>query len=169
MRIFVILAVFVVMSATAAAQNAAVGACAGATDVLDSATKASLPAKLDKKPRRQDNGIEPVAQNSRFQILNSTDEDRNTQSGAPAKWVVATGVVDTTGHIDPKTATIKQSSSVLLSHAVCDAWVKMAFTPATLHGQKVPAMYQERFVFQQSVVDASQNPNGNGGDRDSKH
>lgn len=165
MRILLVLAALVAMSATAAAQNPAVGPCAGASDVLDSATKASLAAKPDRKPRRQDNGVVPVLENSHFQLLSAADQDRNTDYGAPAKWVVATGVVDTTGHIDPKTATIKQSSSVALSHAVCDAWLKMAFTPAMLHGQKVPALYQERFVFQQSVVDINNNPNGNGGDR----
>jgi hypothetical protein len=165
MRILLVLAALVAMSASALAQNPAVGACAGADETLDSATKASIAAKPDRKPRRQDNGIEPVAQDSHFHSLAVADEDRNIDTGTPTKWVVVTGVVDTTGHIDPRTAVIKQSSSVALSHAVCDAWVKMAFTPAMLHGQKVPAVYQERFVFQQSAVDINNNPNGNGGDR----
>lgn len=167
MRTLLFFAAIVVMSATAAAQNAAVGPCAGADESLDSATKASIPSKLDRKPRRQDNGVAPMAQDLRFHMLSGSDLDQNFQSGAPRKWVVATGVVDTTGHIDPKTAMIKQSSSVGLSHAVCDAWVKMAFAPAMYHGQKVPAMYEERFIFEQSVTDInSNNPNNPaGGDR----
>jgi hypothetical protein len=164
MRILFVLAALVAMSATAAAQNnAAVGPCAGA-EPLDSATKASIPAKPDHKPRRQDNGIMPVATDMHFRMLTQTDMDQNFESGAPRKWVIVTGVVDTTGHIDPKTAAIKESSSVGLSHAVCDAWVKMAFAPATLHGQKVPGLYQERFIFEQSVTDInSSNPNNPGG------
>jgi hypothetical protein len=169
MRILFMLLSLVAMSATAAAQkvNPAVGPCAGADDALDSATKASLVAKPDHKPHRQDNGIMPVATDMHFRMLTQTDVDQNFESGAPRKWVIATGIVDTTGRIDPKTAVIKESSSVGLSHAVCDAWVKMAFAPATLHGQKVPAPYQERFIFEQSVTDInSSNPNNPaGGDR----
>lgn len=167
MRMLLVFVGLVAMSAQAAAQNAAVGPCAGAQETLDSATKASVVAKPDRKPRRQDNGVRPIAQDTKFRMLTQMDMDQHVESGAPRKWVVATGVVDTTGHIDPKTAIIKQSSSVGLSHAVCDAWVKMAFAPAMLHGQKVPALYQERFVFEQSVTDInSSDPNNPaGGDR----
>jgi hypothetical protein len=135
--------------------------------MLDSATKASLVAKPDRKPRRQDNGIEPVVQDMKFHQLSQQDMDKEGEGG-PRKWVLITGVVDTTGHIDPKTAIITQSSSVGLSHAVCDAWVKMAFAPAVSHGQKVPAMYQERFIFALGAADInSGNPlNPAGGDRD---
>ena len=170
MRIILTLALLVGMTATAAAQSKPeLGPCAGA-DVLDSATKATIVAKPDRKPRRQDNGVEPQVQDAKFHTLSQYDLDKETESGGPRKWVVITGVVDTTGHIDPKTAIVTQSSSVALSHAVCDAWVKMAFSPATLHGQKVPAMYQERFIFEQSVADLNNsNPlNPAGGDRDSK-
>lgn len=163
MRTLLFFAVLVAMSATAAAQNPAVGACAGASDVLDSATKAGIAAKPDRKPRRVDNGVVPIVQNSHFQMLTSADDDRNLEAAGPEKWVVVTGVVDTTGHIDPTTAVVKQSSSVALTHAVCDAWVKMAFTPAEWHGQKVRAVYQERFVFRQSVATFDEGTNG--GDR----
>jgi len=166
MRILFSLTLLVVTTATAAAQgNPALGPCAGA-DVLDSATKASVVAKPDRKPRRQDNGVEPVVQDMKFHQLSQQDMDKESESG-PRKWVMITGVVDTTGHIDPKTAIVTQSSSVGLSHAVCDAWVKMAFAPAMYHGQKVPAMYQERFIFEQGVADInSSNPlNPAGGDR----
>jgi hypothetical protein len=167
MRILVTLALLVAMSATAAAQgNPALGPCAGA-DALDSATKASIVAKPDRKPRRQDNGVVPQVQDAHFHTLSQVDLDRETESGGQRKWVMISGVVDTTGHIDPKTAIVTQSSSIALSHAVCDAWVKMAFSPAVWHGQKVPAMYQERFIFEQSATDLNNsNPlNPAGGDR----
>jgi hypothetical protein len=161
MRILLALALLVVATATAAAQgNPAVGPCAGAAD-LDSATKATIAAKPDRKPRRQD---DIVVQDRHFQMLSSADDDRNLEG--PKKWVVASGVVDTTGRLDPKTATIVQSSSISLSHAVCDAIVKVAFSPALLHGEKVRAMYQERFIFRSGVtnVDIDQAIN-HGGDR----
>lgn len=168
MRICVVLVLLVVMSATAAAQgNPALGPCAGA-DVLDSATKASIVAKPDRKPRRQDNGVYPNVQDMKFHMLTQFDLDKETEAGGQRKWVMITGVVDTTGHIDPKTAIVTQSSSIGLSHAVCDAWVKMAFSPAVSHGQKVPAMYQERFVFETgaaSQADLDRLANPNGGDR----
>jgi hypothetical protein len=167
MRILFSLALLVVTTATAAAQgNAALGPCAGA-DVLDSATKASIVAKPDRKPRRQDNGVQPVVQDLKFHQLSQLDLDKEAEGGGPRKWVMITGVVDTTGHIDPKTAIVTQSSSVGLTHAVCDAWVKMAFAPAMYHGAKVPAMYQERFVFEQGVADIdNHNPlNPGNGDR----
>jgi hypothetical protein len=167
MRICVALALLVVMSATAAAQgNPALGPCAGA-DVLDSATKASITAKPDRKPRRQENGVYPMVQDMSFHMLSQYDLDKEIEGGQ-RKWVMITGVVDTTGRIDPKTAIITQSSSIGLSHAVCDAWVKMAFSPAVNHGQKVPAMYQERFVFEvgaASQADLNRLANPGGGDR----
>jgi hypothetical protein len=167
MRIILTTGLLVGMTATAAAQgNPALGPCAGA-DVLDSATKASIAAKPDRKPRRQENGITPQVQDAHFHTLSQLDLDKETEGGGPRKWVMITGVVDTTGHIDPKTAIVTQSTSVALTHAVCDAWVKMAFSPAMLHEQKVPAMYQERFIFEQSVADLNNsNPlNPGGGDR----
>jgi len=166
MRIIVFVLVLLLASQTAAAQgNPALGPCAGA-DVLDSATKASIVAKPDRKPRRQDNGIQPQVQDLKYHSLSQLDLDKETEGG-PRKWVMITGVVDTTGHIDPKTAIVTQSSSVGLTHAVCDAWVKMAFSPAMYHGQKVPAMYQERFIFEQGVADINNsNPlSPGGGDR----
>ena len=167
MRTILFTLMLLLASHAAAAQgNAALGPCAGA-DVLDSATKASIVAKPDRKPRRQDNGIEPQVQDMKFHNLSQLDLDKETDAGGPRKWVVITGVVDTTGHIDPKTAIVTQSSSVGLTHAVCDAWLKMAFAPAMSHGQKVPAMYQERFIFEQGATDInSSNPlNPGGGDR----
>jgi len=166
MRTIVFALVLLLASHAAAAQGKPeLGPCAGA-DVLDSATKASIVAKPDRKPRRQDNGVMPMVQDMKFHALTQVDLDKETEGG-PRKWVVITGVVDTTGHIDPKTAIVTQSSSVGLTHAVCDAWVKMAFAPATYHGQKVPAMYQERFIFEQGATDInSSNPlNPGGGDR----
>jgi hypothetical protein len=164
MRTLIFALVLLRASHTAAAQgNPALGPCAGA-DVLDSATKASLVAKPDRKPRRQDNGVTPQVQDMKFHTLSQLDLDKETNAGGQRKWVMITGVVDTTGHIDPKTAIVTQSSSVGLTHAVCDAWVKMAFSPAVYHGQKVPAMYQERFIFEQGATDInSGDPNNPGG------
>jgi hypothetical protein len=167
MRTIVFALVLLLASHTAAAQGKPeLGPCAGA-DVLDSATKASIVAKPDRKPRREDNGVMPMVQDMKFHTLTQLDLDKETEGGGPRKWVVITGVVDTTGHIEPKTAIVTQSSSVGLTHAVCDAWVKMAFSPAMYHGQKVPAMYQERFIFEQGATDInSSNPlNPGGGDR----
>jgi hypothetical protein len=165
MRIELALLALTALPALAAAQsNPALGPCAGAGP-LDSAAKAEIVAKPDRKPRRTDNGIEPVVENSRFRMMTPSDEDRNDGDTGPRKWVVVTAIIDTTGHVDPRTPTILQSSSIPLSHAVCDALPKMAFTPALLKGQKVPAEYKERFVFRQSVTDIGNNPTGNGGDR----
>jgi hypothetical protein len=167
MRNFLVIMGLIATASAARAQgNPALGPCAGA-DVLDSATKASIVAKPDRKPRRQDNGVTPQVQDAHFHTLSQMDLDKETASGGQRKWVMISGVVDTTGHIDPKTAIVTQSSSIALSHAVCDAWVKMAFAPAVWHGQKVPAMYQERFIFEQGVADLNNsNPlNPAGGDR----
>jgi hypothetical protein len=168
MRNFLVITGLIATAATAGAQgNPALGPCAGA-DVLDSATKASIVAKPDRKPRRQDNGVYPNVQDMKFHMLTQFDLDKESEAGGPRKWVTITGVVDTAGHIDPKTAIITQSSSIPLSHAVCDAWVKMAFSPGIYHGQKVPAMYQERFVFEAgaaSQADLDRLANPNGGDR----
>lgn len=156
------LAALVSLSATASAQgNPAVGPCAGA-DPIDSAMKGNVVAKPDRKPRRQG---DIVVEDSHFHMLSIDEQDKNTEG--PKKWVVATGIVNTTGYVDPKTANITQSSSVALSHAVCDAFVKVAFTPAVEKGQKVRAPYKERFVFEAGA--ATQNDLDNlanhGGDR----
>jgi hypothetical protein len=164
MRNFLVITGLIATAAAARAQgNPALGPCAGA-DVLDSATKASIVAKPDRKPRRQDNGVYPMVQDMKFHMLTQYDLDKESEGGQ-RKWVMITGVVDTTGRIDPKTAIITQSSSIGLSHAVCDAWVKMAFSPAVYHGLKVPAMYQERFIFEagaasQADLDRLANPVG---------
>jgi hypothetical protein len=66
----------------------------------------------------------------------------------------------------PRTPTILQSSSIALSHAVCDAIVKVAFSPAVLHGERVRAMYQERFIFRTGATNADIDQAMNhGGDR----
>jgi hypothetical protein len=166
MRILLTLAALVMMSATAAAQgNPAVGPCAGA-DPIDSAMKGNVVAKPDRKPRRQG---DIVVEDPHFRML-SVDEQDKSPEGA-TKWVVATGIVDTTGYVDPKTANITQSSSISLSHAVCDAFVKVAFSPAISKGQKVRAPYKERFIFEAGTVtqkDLDKLAN-HGGDRDSHH
>jgi hypothetical protein len=159
MRILISVAALVLVSVNAAAQsNPAVGPCAGA-DPIDSAMKGDVVAKPDRKPRRQG---DIVVQDSHFRML-STDD----QTEGPKKWVVATGIVDTTGYIDPKTANITQSSSIALSHAICEAFVKVAFSPALEKGQKVRAPYKERFVFEAGAVSQSDldNINNHGGDR----
>jgi hypothetical protein len=162
MRILLTLAALVMMSATAAAQgNPAVGPCAGA-DPIDSAMKVNVVAKPDRKPRRQ-NDI--VVEDSHFHMLSMDNQDKNPDG--PTKWVVATGIVDTTGYVDPKTANITQSSNIELSHAVCDAFVKVAFSPALLKGQKVRAPYKERFVFEAGAASQKDLDNlaNHGGDR----
>lgn len=150
------------IAATAAAQgNPAVGPCAGA-DPIDSAMKGNVVAKPDRKPRR-DGAV--VVQDSHFHVMSIEDQDKNTDGAR--KWVVVTGIVDTTGFLDPKTANITQSSTITLSHAMCDAIVKVAFSPALEKGQKVRAPYKERFVFEAGA--ATQNDIDNlanhGGDR----
>jgi hypothetical protein len=162
MRILITLVALVMMSATAAAQgNPAVGPCAGA-DPIDSAMKGDVVAKPDRKPRRQG---DIVVEDPHFRMLSATDQDANTDT--PKKWVVATGIIDTTGFVDPKTANIVQSSSIPLSHAVCDAFVKVAFAPALLKGQKVRAPYKERFVFEAGAASQKDLDNlaNHGGDR----
>lgn len=162
MRILITLAAWVVMSATAAAQhNPAVGPCAGA-DPIDSAMKGDVVAKPDRKPRRQG---DITVQDSHFHLLSIEDQDKDT--GTPRKWIMATGIVDTTGYVDPRTANITQSSSVELSHAVCEAFVKVAFSPAVMKGQKVRAPYKERFVFEAGAPTQKDLDNlaNHGGDR----
>jgi hypothetical protein len=162
MRLLLALAALVTMSATAAAQgNPAVGPCAGA-DPIDSAMKSDVVAKPDRKPRRQN---EIAVEDPHFHMLSIDDQDKDT--GTPRKWVVATGIVDTTGYVDPKTANITQSSSIELSHAVCDAFVKVAFSPAMQKGHKVRAPYKERFVFEAGAASQKDLDNlaNHGGDR----
>src|SRR5579862_7451215 len=162
MRILITLAALVLMSATATAQgNPAVGPCAGA-DPIDSAMKGDVVAKPDRKPRRQG---EIAIEDSHFHMLSTEDQDRNTEG--PKKWVLVTGIVDTTGFVDPKTANITQSSSIALSHAVCEAFVKVAFSPALVKGQKVRAPYKERLVFDGGAPNQAEldKMNNRGGDR----
>ena len=159
------LPIALIVSATAAAQsNPAVGSpCAGA-DPIDSAMKGNVVAKPDRKPRRE-GAI--VVQDSHFHMMSVDQQEQDKNTDGPKKWVVATGIIDTTGFVDPKTANITQSSDIALSHAVCEAFVKVAFSPAVEKGQKVRAPYKERFIFEAGAATQHDLDNlaNHGGDR----
>ena len=110
-------------------------------------------SKPDRKPRRKEDGIVPIVQTGQFVMSTPMDEDRNVADGSIPRIVVLIAVVDTTGKIIPTSAEISESPSPGLSQGVCQASLQMQFVPALLHGQKVAAIYKERFAFHQAHMD----------------
>jgi hypothetical protein len=107
----------------------------------------------DHKPRRKQDGVVPTVPDATFTMSTPMDEDRNIANTGVTKIVVLAGVVDTTGKLVPTSTAITESTSPALTQAVCAAAVQMSFDPAVLGGQKVPALYKERFKFVQSHLD----------------
>jgi hypothetical protein len=136
--------------AIAFAQDAK-GPCPGAVGP-NSALDGNV-SKPDRKPRRKEDGIVPIVQTGQFVMSTPMDEDRNVADGSIPRIVVLIAVVDTTGKIIPTSAEISESPSPGLSQAVCQAALQMQFVPALLHGQKVAAIYKERFAFHQAHMD----------------
>ena len=61
--------------------------------------------------------------------------------------VLAQFVVDTTGHADPSTFEVVQSSDKSFSEAVKDVLPRMRFFPAEVGGRKVKQLVEQSFLF----------------------
>jgi hypothetical protein len=145
-----LLLVLLVVPGVLGAQDAK-GPCPGSVG-LDSGLTAWV-AKPDHKPRRKQDGVVPTVQDATFTVTAPMEEDRNIASGGTMRIVVLVGVVDTTGKLVPTSTAITESPSQALTQAVCAAALQMSFVPAVLAGQKVPALYKERFAFYRSHMD----------------
>jgi hypothetical protein len=121
------------------------GACPGAVGP-DSALQGYV-SKPDKKPRRRQDGVVPILQDPTYTTSQPQQEGRDFGVGNATKIVILTGVVDTTGKLIPTSLAVTQSPNDDFMNAVCAAGPQMAFDPAVKGGQKVAAIYTERFIF----------------------
>jgi hypothetical protein len=119
--------------------------CPGAVG-LDSALQGYV-SKPDRKPRRRQDGIVPILKDPTYSTAVPQQEGRDFGVGNMTKIVVLVGVVDTTGKLIPTSLAVTQSPNADFTDAVCAAGPQMAFDPALRGGQKVAAVYTERFIF----------------------